>query len=288
MKYSITQQNITCVHDGKSYTVPETSPNYRPLRAALVAADFELAVSYLDVKSTIKNWKSSNGLFTLVDGNIQFKGENVHDVIAQRVLALIKENEPADSLLNFYERLSKNPSARSVEQLYKFLEHYNIPLTPDGCFLAYKGVTEGYMDCRTNTIDNRPGTTHEMPRNKISDDPNEACHFGFHVGALDYAVNFGRRTVVCKVDPEHVVCVPYDHSAMKMRVCKYAVVADYVAPLKDTVDRTTAAVTPSKVDVKTLKLDELRKYCVHELGMTGTYNMNKAQILDAVYKHLNA
>lgn len=87
-----------------------------------------------------------------------------------------------------------------------------------------------FKDVHSGTFDNSPGKTLEMPRNKISDDPKEACHEGFHVGALGYAGSFNGdvgKMVICKVDPADVVCVPYDANQQKMRVCKYKVVGMY-------------------------------------------------------------
>jgi hypothetical protein len=40
--------------------------------------------------------------------------------------------------------------------------------------------------------------------------------------------------VICKVDPEHVVCVPRDSSFHKMRVCKYEVYGHYGSPMPST------------------------------------------------------
>lgn len=129
--------------------------------------------------------------------------------------------------MRFYERLQKNPSKRSVDQLFPFLDKMNIPITADGCFLAYKGVNSDYTDRHSGTISNRPGSTIKLPRNLVSDDPKEECHFGLHVGAVSYARNFADRMVICKIDPENVVCVPYDNYQQKMRVCEYKVIGNY-------------------------------------------------------------
>jgi hypothetical protein len=135
--------------------------------------------------------------------------------------------EDPTPLMKFWERLQRNPSFRSVQQLWNFMDHEGIPLTPEGTFLTYKSINGDLTDHHTGQVDNTPGVVNEMPRNKISDDPNEACHYGYHVGALPYVENFGRgnnrRIIICEVDPENVVCVPYDSSQHKMRVCKYKV-----------------------------------------------------------------
>ncbi len=143
-------------------------------------------------------------------------------------MRLSSEGKSPNPMLRFYERLQKNPSKRSVDQLFPFLEKMNIPITEDGCFLAYKKVNNDYTDKHSGTISNRPGTTVILARNLVSDDPKEECHFGLHVGATGYTDTFGGAgiTVVCKVDPEHVVCVPYDHHFQKMRVCQYKVIGN--------------------------------------------------------------
>jgi hypothetical protein len=159
--------------------------------------------------------------------------------IAQRIFAMAAAGENPGPLFAFYARLTKNPSYRSVQQLWGFLGHIGIPLESDGTFLAYKGVRNDYLDAHSGTFDNAPGAAHRMPRNQISDDPDKTCHIGFHVGALNYAHNFSERVVIVRVDPEHVVCVPNDHSAQKMRVCEYTVVGNFVGAEDEPMPSTT-------------------------------------------------
>jgi len=142
--------------------------------------------------------------------------------------------------LIFWKRVRNNPSHRSVNQLFSFLEHANIPLDKDGFVIAYKAVRGDFYDKHTGTISNKPGKRIKFPRNKVSDDPHVTCHEGLHVGALEYAQLFmdkakGDQLIVVKVDPQHVVSVPVDEKCMKMRVCEYQVMGLYTVPLDDTV-----------------------------------------------------
>jgi hypothetical protein len=229
--YTLTQDSITVVWKGRPYTAQKGSQNFVALRKAVLEEKWDLVPNYLSVGKSIESWAKGN--FKVLDDKIFYKGDSLPEGLNGRIMAMTQNGEDPTAIFNFWERLQKNPSWRSVEQLWPFLQH-QIPLTPDGCFLAYKGVNNNYTDKHTNTVDNTPGTVHEMMRNKISDDPNEACHYGFHVGALSYASTFGEKTVICKVDPEHVVCVPYGASQQKMRVCKYEVVGNYGSPLPST------------------------------------------------------
>lgn len=223
-KYTITNESITVFLYGRLYTVQKGAPNYEALRKAIIEENWEAIPNNITVATSIKTW--AKGKFTINNEGTQFyyEGTEVPSQLNKRIISVASENGNPDPLLKFWERLQKNPSWRSVQQLFPFLEHEGIPITDDGCFLAYKGVKEDLRDVHSGQFDNSPGKVHEMPRNKISDDPNEACHYGFHVGAEHYATNFGQRTVICKVAPEDVVCIPYDSDQQKMRVCKYEVI----------------------------------------------------------------
>jgi len=228
LAYTMTNETISVLNNGSNVIVRKGAPNFALLRDALIAEDWDAAVERLTVKKAIANW--CKGKFKVDGDNILFDGEALPQDINARILKMVERGEDPSSVCNFWERLQKNPSMRSVNQLWRFLDHAGIPLTPEGMFLAYKSVQADYMDHHSNTIDNSPGKVISMERNKISDDPQEACHFGLHVGALNYARSFGgdnRRIVVVEIDPADVVCVPYDCNHEKMRVCKYKVLGNH-------------------------------------------------------------
>ena len=241
LPYTLTNESITVVYEGKPYVVQKGSPQFLSLRKAILAERWKDVPKNLTIAKSINTW--AKGKFTITGETFMYEGQPVPASLNARIVKMAKAGEDPTALFNFFERLQKNPSMRSVEQLWSFLEHEGIPLTKDGCFLPYKGVKQDFKDAHTGTIDNRPGTTHEMPRNKISDDPREACHFGFHVGALAYAKSFSERVVICKVDPEHVVCVPYDYNSQKMRVCKYSVIGLHNGVPLESTTHEEAAVT---------------------------------------------
>lgn len=223
IKYTSTAESLVVIYNGKAFTVKEGSPNFNNLRNALNNQDWDKVPDYLTVTSSITKW--SNDKFNIAEsGEVTFEGSAIPRDFGNRVVTMATAGEDPTPLFKFYERLQRNPSKRSVDQLWPFLNKVGIPITKDGCFLAYKGVNSDFMDKHSGTISNKPGTTVKLPRNSISDDPREACHFGLHVGAKNYASSFGDTVVICKIDPEHVVCVPYDSSHEKMRTCEYKVI----------------------------------------------------------------
>lgn len=235
--YTITSSSLTFVLEGKTHVVQKESLNFKPLRDALLDGDVDAVKKNITVARGIETW--AKGDFKVNGDQISYKGEKIDDSLNARILKTASEGGNPTNLFRFIEDLSFNTSYRSVQQLYPFLQHHNIALDEEGNILVYKAVNRNYRDFHTGTCDNSPGQILEMPRNKISDDPNEACHFGYHVGALGYASSFGsadRRILICKVRPRDVVCVPYDYTHQKMRVCRYEVIGNYSGPLSDTND----------------------------------------------------
>lgn len=222
--FTVTDSNIAVVEKatGRTYTVAVGTPNYSALKAAIQAENWGAVPQHLEVRKSIEEW--SKGNFKFEGNKILYKSEEIPEVLSRRIREMATRGESADYLLKFWERLKSNPSWRSVEQLFGFLEHTGIPIGPNGFFRAYKGVKENMTDAHTGKVDNKPGAINEMDRNKVSDDPKEPCHYGYHVGDRSYAASFAAVTVICEVDPADVVCIPYDQNMRKMRVCKYRVI----------------------------------------------------------------
>jgi hypothetical protein len=233
--YTITTESITIIWGGKPYTVKKGAANFDSLRDAIEAEEWDNVPGFLTAGKKIESW--SEGAFHVGSADVTYEGEKLPDALAKRIISMAGKSEDPTPLFRFWEKLAENPSYRSVEQLWGFLDHRGIPITEDGNFLAYKAVRSNYLDIHSGTVDNSIGSDHRMRRNLISDDPRTPCHKGFHVGALRYAQNFGsdsRRIVICEVDPKDVVCVPYDSSQEKMRVCRYKVIGNHGAKLPST------------------------------------------------------
>lgn len=236
-KYTMTNTSITVVINGETHSIKKGDPDFDNVREAVFAEDWDVIPALCSKGHKVAGWLSNLGEgYEFKENLIWFKGERIPHKINQRMLKMAQNGESPQSLANFWRRLQKNPSHRSVTQLYDFLSHHNIPIDEDGYILAYKSVRRDYKDYHSGRFDNSPGTVNEMPRNRISDDPRASCAEGFHVGAMDYVRGFfgGERIVICKVDPADVVSVPYDSISMKMRVCKYEVIGLYGADLPDT------------------------------------------------------
>lgn len=233
MNIIITENDLTAVINNKSYTLRKEHPNFRLVVEGIKnKVDEESIVDLMDATKSVAHY--TNGKVEVRNGQVFYHNEPVQGTLVDRLLSFMQEGLPHEPYIKFLENLMQNPSSRSRAQLYRFLEHKNLPITDDGCFLAYKGVQDSYLDCHSGTIDNHPGRRITMPRSRISDDPDLGCHTGLHVGSEEYATGFGQRTVIIKVNPRDVVSVPLDCECQKMRVCEYEVTADYAGSMRQT------------------------------------------------------
>jgi hypothetical protein len=143
------------------------------------------------------------------------------------MIQMLQEGFSVEPMVNFMENLYKNPSHRAVTELYGFLEKNNLPITPDGYFLAYKKVRGDYKDCHTGTMDNSVGQVVEMERYEVNDNKDQTCSTGLHFCGQSYLSHFGgERTVIVKINPADVVSIPSDYNEAKGRACRYEVIGE--------------------------------------------------------------
>lgn len=230
LAFTMTNDTITVVLDGQLEVTPITSKSFKDLQMALISQDWSAARKLASPVKFILSWaKPEFGwTFDIENGTVAYKGTSLPEGLHDRMLSMAQNKVDPRAWAKFWERVQANTSYRSVTQLYDFMAHAGIPITRDGMIMAYKSVRPDMLDHHSGTIYNTVGSTIEMPRNRISDDPNTPCHEGLHVGAYAYARDFHRDNriiVLCEVDPADVVCVPYDCESQKVRCCKYRVIS---------------------------------------------------------------
>lgn len=232
--YIITNNSITVVFDGISHTLNDGHPNYAAIKQAIMDRQFDKIPALVDIPKAIN--KYSHGNIEIKNGSIKYAGQLVHNYVCDKIFSFMKEGLPFEPVVAFLDKLMKNPSKRAVNELYSFLEHKAMPITPNGNFLAYKSVNSNWRDHHTDTFDNGVGNTLEMVRNGVCDDADVGCSVGFHAGSLEYARSFGggaSRLLIVEIDPSDVVSIPKDSDCQKLRTCKYKVVAEYAQKLPD-------------------------------------------------------
>ena len=231
---------MTIVVDNQSYTIGYDHPNYLAIKECVNNNDAENIVALMDIPSAIENY--AEGKVSVTDGVLRYEDEEIHNTLTDRIMSMMRDGFAFEPMVKFLANVLENHSNRAVQELYTFLENKNLPITEDGCFLAYKAVTDDYKDKWTRQIDNSVVETVSMPRRKVNDNCGMGCSDGLHCGALEYVEGYrsehsGDRVVIVKVNPKDVVSVPTDCECQKVRTCEYQVIADYEGPLESLIHK---------------------------------------------------
>lgn len=223
--FIIQGSNVVVVIDNKPHTISKTHVTYQKVVEAIKANDWDQVKQIIDPVKVVINYGKGN--VSVQGDTLYWKGEVFNGSLAARMINMLQEGFSIEPMVAFMDNLMDNPSKRSVDELYGFLEKNNLPITPDGHFLAYKRVRDDFKDCHTGTMDNSPGQIVEMPRNKVDDDKDRTCSSGLHFCSQEYLKSFsGARTVIVKINPRDVVSIPSDYNNSKGRACRYEVISE--------------------------------------------------------------
>jgi hypothetical protein len=232
----------TVVVDNQSHQFDHTHPEYEGLVECVKTGDAEAFAELLEIGTVIENW--SEGHFEFRDGFLYYEDEQVASQPTDRIIQLIKNGWDKGPMLAYLDRLYQNISNRAVMESYDWCSHRGLPITPDGYLVGYKGVgvyngkdktdkmgrplsTGDLVDKWSNSIRNNIADEVSMNRRKVSDNCNEGCSAGLHVGTYEYACGWAGsegKVVLVRFDPSDIVSVPTDCEYQKMRVSRYTVI----------------------------------------------------------------
>ena len=225
--FIIQGNNVTVMVDGKPNTISKTHVSYQKVVDAIKSNDWATVKAIIDPVKVILNYGAGN--ISIKGDTLYWKNEPFAGVLATRMISMLEEGFSIEPMVLFMHNLLKNPSKRSVDELYGFLEKNGLPITPDGHFLAYKKVRKDFLDIHSGTMNNAPGTVVEMDRFKVDDNKDQTCSTGLHFCGMSYLDHFGgsdSRTVIVKIDPADVVSIPSDYNGAKGRACRYEVIGE--------------------------------------------------------------
>lgn len=252
--YLIQGDNIVLVIENTQHTINPSHIGYDKIKEAIKAGDWDAVQKNINPERVLVNFGQGN---IEVKGNRLFwQGRELKNALTKKIIAMIDEGFSVEPLVNFMDNLMLNPSMTAVNELYRFLEVGNLPITPEGHFLAFKKIRGDYMDCHSGTVLNKPApllteeeaaampitggrrneasvavvndeTVVSMPRNAVDDQRRNTCSDGLHFCSLDYLNHFGgERIVILKINPADVVSIPADYNDTKGRTWRYAVVGE--------------------------------------------------------------
>lgn len=226
--YTITEKAIVAMFDAKTYTVNVGDERYADVENAIRQGDKEQVMNLMDVKGKIIS--DSNGGIYILNGMLRCDKFEIPSLLASRIIASYRKKLSLAPLTNFLSNLMENPneSGTIVEEVYAFVEACSLPITPDGCLLAYKMVRSDFKDLYTGTMDNSVGVTVSMDRAHCDFNRGNLCSSGLHFCSEAYLGKYGTRgsdqVVIVKVNPRDITSIPPDYNNAKGRACRYEIV----------------------------------------------------------------
>ena len=221
----------TVVIGTQVHTIAKDHPNFEEIQEAYADQS-----RHGELESLISVTKAINTLaagtnIRVENGKLFYGDREMRTGLARRIIQMFKEGREnaAAPLVAFMENVMLNPSFRAVEGLYEWLEKSNLPITPDGHFIAWKMVRSDYRDIHSGKFDNSVGKVVEIPRNQVDENPDKTCSYGLHFCSneyLDSGYARGGRTVMVKVNPKDVGAFPRDYNTSKGRCCRYEVIEE--------------------------------------------------------------
>ncbi len=227
--YMISEQNITIFFNDQIYTMSEADPNFDKVGNLLKLGDYESATAEIDKISKLQ--KHFGEQLQLENNALLIDGMEVPISLVNRLEQMRLDGFDIKPMKRFIGNLLKNPAHHAIEELLGFLEKSDLPITDDGCFLAYKRVRDNYTDVHSGKINNAVGCVVSMPRYQVDDDRHQTCSVGLHFASLNYLAHFnGPRLLLLKINPADVVSIPADYHDSKGRCCRYEVIKELPMP----------------------------------------------------------
>lgn len=241
-------------------------------------ADVEERVS--DLLGLFDMGKAIEGRFKRLSERISIRGNTVlvdndpvDSSLTRKLVEIIDAGEEFSALVNYFENVYANPEPYSREQLYVWLNNHQVPITPDGYLVAYKGMhrssdeegeyfrptTHGKIivdgeEGSSRELKQRIGSVVEMPRSEVCHNPHAACSVGLHIGSFEFARDYARGgtgvLLEVHVNPRDVKSVPNDAGGAKIRVCRYKIIGPVHAKYTDAVVRSDVPPEPEPVEVE--------------------------------------
>lgn len=228
--YIITFDSVTVYIDGEPSTILSDNKFFSQIIENIKINDWDKVETLVDQAKVIREYLScDDGDVTFENGVVCYCGVPTHSVITDKIIQMAGEGFDVKPMMNFLSNLMLNPSHTAIQELYLFLESGHLPITPDGCFLAYKNVKENYYDKHSGTVRYMIGDIPMMNRQDVDDDRRNLCSYGLHFCSIEYLNKMwghSGRTMVVKIDPADVVSIPADYDNTKGRTWKMEVVGE--------------------------------------------------------------
>ena len=276
LKFVRTPSSLTILLGAKPYNIASTDKVYAEVielvKANATEADVLAVINR--AQAAVQAAAQITPNIAIQNGVVTFKGMSVDNSLTTRMVSMLDEGFNLVPMALFLENLMANPSYRAVTELYSFLEKGNMPITPDGHFMAYKAVRADFKDIHSGTMDNSIGQVVEMSRNGVDEDKNRTCSAGLHFCSFEYLPHFAcaqGHVVLVKINPRDVVAIPADYNDTKGRTCRYEVTGEYEGYYAEGGPYFKSMVYDPATNSHGLNASQEKEYDVYEVYADGEY-----------------
>lgn len=159
-------------------------------------------------------------------GTVMVDGNPVVDVLVERIFDLLEDGFDIQPMLHFIDNLYQNPSMQTIERIFDWLLAGEMPITEDGCFIAFKRVNYDYTSFHDGRTMHTVGQMTSLPRYLCDDNNKATCSSGLHFCSQSYLPSYygnNGRMLVLRINPKDVVSIPVEYGTAKGRACAYFV-----------------------------------------------------------------
>lgn len=225
-----TPKGLTFVAKGKHKTIPSSHPMFASIEEELKKgknANIDEILALTELDKIVQGL--TFGKVTITSDKVYYNNRPVGTALTKRILEMLDQGYDIEPWGLFMDNVMLNPSKVAQEELHLFLESGNMPITPDGHFLAFKKVNANLTSIHDGKTQHVLGEALSMPREKVDSDRNSTCSRGLHFCAQSYLSQYQHNTdcvtLVLKINPADVVAIPSDYNNTKGRAWKYVPIA---------------------------------------------------------------
>jgi hypothetical protein len=156
---------------------------------------------------------------------VWFNDEKLPSALATKARQFIETKLNIAPLKAFWERCKLNPSEKSRQHLYRFVDKYGVTIIDQGEYagfmLLYKGVNHNMTSHHDGKTLHTFGEPTAVDRDQCEFTEHNGCGYGLHSAPFEYVrTHYSQGTIIeVIVDPADVTSVPSNES--KMRSWRY-------------------------------------------------------------------
>jgi hypothetical protein len=248
LSYIETVNTVSIILNGRWRSLSLNTDQGRKALAACkeVPQDLDKIAEIADIATYIA--RHSFGRVIVDDKDrLRLDGKVVDYGLSEIILRLLTEGAEVGHLTKFLENVAQNPDPEVPPHLYSFLQKGGMPITPDGCFHAFKKVDTDYRSFHSGQEDvtvidalgvptkvrgripHPVGGVVLMNREDCNPNRTQTCSVGLHACSPYYLESWyggSGRLLIVKIDPKDVTAIPNDYNDAKLRSCRLEIVAE--------------------------------------------------------------